>query len=264
MLFCGVCGAWQAAAQTCSLTVSTLNFGTYTGALLNSTATGAVNCSGAWDIPLNAGIGAGATETIRKMTSLGGATLNYQLFTDSTRHNNWGNTTGNELTGTGNTNITVYGQILANQTVVPGTYTDTVSSATTSFTVIVFIQATCAISATTLAFGNYSGVLINSTSALTVTCTNKTVFDIGLDAGTHGGSVTTRKMMVGTAGSTLNYSIFRNSGRTLNWGNTVGTDILQSTATGAAVQYTVYGQLPAGQPLTPGTYSDTIAATVTY
>jgi spore coat protein U-like protein len=259
------CGTLSAAAQgTCTLTITTLNFGTYTGVPLNGTASGVVTCAGGWDIPMYTGMGVGATETVRKMTSLGGAELSYELFTNASRTNNWGDTTGNELTGTGSTNITVYGKILANQTVAPGTYTDTMTTATTSFTVTVFISASCTISATTLGFGNYSGALINANSTLTVNCTNKTVFDIGLNAGTSRGATVTTRKMTGPASATLSYSMFRDSAHTLNWGDTVSTDTVQKTGTGSAVQYSVYGQLPAGQFVTPGTYTDTIVATVTY
>ena len=141
------CFAPSAAAQSCTLSITTLNFGNYSGTLQNGIAAGTVTCSGSWTIAFNAGTGSGATETVRKMTGPGGATLNYQLFTNSSRTVNWGNTTGNELTGTGNTSITVYGQISAGQYVAQGTYTDTITSATTSFTVTVVIPATCTISA---------------------------------------------------------------------------------------------------------------------
>ena len=36
------------AAQTCALTDTSLNFGTYTGAMLNGTSTGKVTCSSTW------------------------------------------------------------------------------------------------------------------------------------------------------------------------------------------------------------------------
>ena len=257
-------GVQKAAAQTCTLTVTTLNFGTYTGAALNGTATGTITCAGSWDIPMYLGNGVGATETTRYMTSLGGAELSYKFFTDAARTNNWGDTAGNEDSGTGNEVVTVYGQIAANQTVVPGTYTDTMTTATTSFTVTAFIQATCTISATTLNFGTYAGAQINATSTLTINCTNKTVFDVGLNAGTATGATVTTRKMKGTGTATLGYSMFRDSGHTLNWGNTVGSDTLQATGTGSAVPYTVYGQLPAGTPPAPGAYTDTIVATVTY
>jgi spore coat protein U-like protein len=257
--------AQKAAAQDCSLTISTLNFGTYTStAALNGTATGQVTCAGSWNIVMNTGAGAGATETTRYMTALGGAKLSYKLFTNAARTNNWGNTTNSELTGTGNTTITVYGQIAANQTVAPGTYTDTMTTATTSFTVTAFIQASCSISANTLSFGIYVGTLINASTPLTVTCTNKTVFAVGLNAGTATGATVTTRKMKGTGTATLGYSLFRDSGRTLNWGDTVGTDTLQATATGYATQYTVYGRIPAGTVPAASSYTDTITATVTY
>lgn len=258
-------GAQKAAAQgTCTLTVTTLNFGTYTGALLNGTATGRVVCDGGWDIPMYTGMGAGASETIRYMTGPNNAELSYKLFTDAARTNNWGDTTGNEDTGTGNASVTVYGQIAAGQVVAPGTYTDTMSTATTTFSVTVVITATCTMSATNLTFGNYAGALINATSAVTVNCTNLTPFNIGLNAGTSTGATVTTRKMTGPAAATLSYSMFRDSGRTLNWGNTVGTDTLQATGTGSAAQYTVYGQVPGAQYPRPGAYNDTIIATVTY
>ena len=263
LFFLALC-AQRAAAQACTLTVTTLNFGTYAGALLNGTATGRVTCAGAWNIPMYTGTGAGATETIRYMTGPNGVELSYKLYTNSTHTTNWGDTTGNELTGTGNANITVYGQITAGQTVPPGTYTDTMSTATTTFQVTVVIPASCTITASNLSFGNYTGIQLNATSAVTVNCTNLAPFNIGLNAGTATGATVTTRKMTGPSAATLNYSMFRDSGRTLNWGNTVGTDTLQATGTGAAVQYTVYGQIPAGQFPRVGAYTDTIIATATY
>jgi len=257
-------GARPAAAQTCTLTITTLNFGTYAATLLDGTATGKVTCAGGWDIPFNAGTGAGGTETTRYMTGPGGAELAYHLFTDAARTNNWGNTTGNELTGTGNANITVYGQIPAGQYVAQGTYTDTISSATTTFPVTVVISATCTISATALAFGNYSGALIDSTSTISVTCTKAATYNVGLNAGLATGATVTTRKMTGPAPALLSYSLFSNSVHTTNWGNTVGTDTVAGTGTGSVQSLTVYGQVPAGQFTKPGSYADTITATVTY
>ena len=257
-------GVQKAAAQTCSLTVTNLSFGTYGGTLLNGTATGRVTCAGGWNIPMNAGTGVGASETIRYMTGPNGSELSYKLFTDATHTNNWGDTTGNELTGTGNTNITVYGQVAAGQIVAPGTYTDTMTTATISFTITAVITATCTTSAANLTFGNYASVQLNAQSAITVNCTNLTPFNIGLSAGNGSGATVTTRTMAGPAAATLNYSIFRDSGRTLNWGNTVGTDTFSATATGSAVQYPVYGRIPGGQAPRTGAYTDTIVVTVTY
>jgi spore coat protein U-like protein len=256
--------AQHAAGQGCALTFTTLNFGTYAGTQLNGTATGTVTCSGAWDIPLNAGTGAGATETVRKLTGPGGALLNYSLYTDAARTINWGNTTGNELTGTGNASINVYGQIAAGQSVAPGTYTDTVSSATTSFTLTVVIQATCTIAANPLNFGNYAGVLISSSTTISVTCTKSANYNLGLSAGLSTGATVTTRKMTGPSSSLLNYKLFSNSGYTTNWGNTVGTDTVAGSGSGVAQTLTVYGQIPAQQFVRPGSYTDTVVATLTY
>jgi spore coat protein U-like protein len=51
---------------------------------------------------------------------------------------------------------------------------------------------------------------------------------------------------------------------TSNWGQTVGTDTVSSTGTGAVQSFTVYGQVPAQSTPAPGAYSDTITVTVTY
>ncbi len=259
-----LCCAWTANAQTCTLSVTSLSFGTYAGTLLNGTAAGKVTCAGGWDIPLNAGTGAGATETVRKMTGPGGATLSYEVFQDAARTTNWGNTTTDEMTGTGNANVTFYGQIPAGQVVAPGTYTDTLSTATTSFQVTAIVPATCTITANPLAFGNYSGVVLSSTTTIFVTCSKTTAYNVGLNAGTATGATVSNRSMTGPVSALLNYKLFSNSAYTTNWGNTVGTDTVAGTGNGVAQSLTVYGQVPAGQLVRPGSYSDTITATLTY
>ena len=52
------------------------------------------------------------------------------------------------------------------------------ATATTTFQV----TATCLISATNLAFGAYTGTQTDATSTVTVTCTNTTPYNIGLNA----------------------------------------------------------------------------------
>ena len=263
---------------SCSVSASATNFGTYTGILSTPGSTPlTVTCPilASYNVGLNAGAGSGATTTTRKMTGPGAATLSYQMFQNSSRTTNWGNAIGTDtLTGTGISlpqTINVYPQAAAGQYVAPGTYTDTITvsvtdlggSVTTTMSVTAIVQATCLISASALNFGTYPGLLITS-SLLTVTCTNTTGFNIGLNAGTAIGATVTTRKMTGPASATLNYKLFRDSARTQNWGNTVGTDTLISQGNGTAFHYGVFGQLPAGQYVTPGAYADTIIATVTY
>ena len=68
-----------------------------------------------------------------------------------------------------------------------------------------------------------------------------------------------------TSGAAIvNYSLYSDSGRTTVWGNTVGTDTVAATGSGASQSYTVYGRVTAQTTPAPGTYSDTVTVTVTY
>lgn len=271
---------FAAGQLACTVSAASMNFGTYTGALSTPGATPVtVTCplSLSYTVALNAGMGVGATTTTRKMTGPGAATLSYQMFQNSSLTTNWGNTVGvDTVSGLGILTaqmINIYPQAAAGQTVAPGTYTDTITvsvaallhtTVTTTFTVTATVVANCTISASALSFGNYTGALINATSALTVTCSNLATFNIGLNAGTATGATVTTRKMTSPASVTLNYVLFRDSARTLNWGNTIGTDTLTSQGTGAAAMYGVYGQMAAGQFGTPAVYTDTIIATITY
>jgi spore coat protein U-like protein len=58
--------------------------------------------------------------------------------------------------------------------------------------------------------------------------------------------------------------LYSDSGRTTNWGNTVGTDTVSGTGTGSAQSLTAYGRIPSQPTPAPATYSDTIVVTLTY
>ncbi len=138
------------------------------------------------------------------------------------------------------------------------------ATATGTFTVTATVQATCLLSATSLAFGTYTGVQTDATSTISVTCTNSTPYNVGLSAGLATGATVTTRKMTGPAAATLGYAMFQDTARSLNWGQTVSTDTETGTGNGSAQALTVYGRLAAGQLVAPGAYTDTITATVTY
>jgi spore coat protein U-like protein len=138
------------------------------------------------------------------------------------------------------------------------------ATATTTFAVSATAQATCLISANSLGFGTYSGSLVSTTTSVSVTCSNGTSYNVGLNAGTASGATVTTRAMSGPGGATLNYALYQDSSHSTNWGNTVGTDTESGTGNGSAQSLTVYGQLTANQYPSPGSYSDTITATITY
>lgn len=138
-------------------------------------------------------------------------------------------------------------------------------TATTTFQVTATVASNCGISATTLGFGTYhTDVQLDGTSTVTVTCTSGLAYNVGLDKGINGADVTHRAMNSGV--NTLSYSLFSDSSRTVNWGNTVGTDTVSGTGNGSAQPLTVYGRIPAVQPtyVPAGSYADTITATVSF
>lgn len=120
---------------------------------------------------------------------------------------------------------------------------------------------------TSVAFGNYdptSASPNNNTGSIVVTCTLGDVYNIGLNAGTFAGATVTTRRMTGPTAGGLSYFLYRDAGRTLNWGVTIGTDTLQQTGTDLPQTATVYGQIPALQAVAAGSYADTVGITVTF
>ncbi|WP_430385449.1 Csu type fimbrial protein [Blastomonas fulva] len=138
------------------------------------------------------------------------------------------------------------------------------ATATTSVSVTATVQATCLISAGSLAFGVYTGLQLDSTATLTVTCTNTTPYNVGLNAGTAVAATVTTRKMTGPTAEVLSYALFQDTGRTVNWGSTVSTDTAVGTGSGAAQPLTVYGRIAASQFVAPGAYTDTVTATITF
>jgi spore coat protein U-like protein len=65
--------------------------------------------------------------------------------------------------------------------------------------------------------------------------------------------------------ATLKYNLYTTSADTTLLGDgTSSSSTLTGTGTGAAQATTIYGAIPAGQYVTPGSYSDTITATISY
>jgi spore coat protein U-like protein len=123
-------------ATSCTISGTALAFGgavnVMGGANTDATSTLTATCSTgtAYTIALSAGSAPGATVTTRQMLN-GTDTLNYSLYSDSTRATNWADTgtlpagTG---TGAGQT-YTVYGRIPSGQAAAkPLTYNDTITA----------------------------------------------------------------------------------------------------------------------------------------
>lgn len=146
----------------------------------------------------------------------------------------------------------------------PMPITATAATSNTSISVGSNVLAACIVLGSSIAFGTYSTTQVDQSSNITVLCTYGTSYNVGLDAGSGTGATTSVRKMTGVAGGHLNYALYRNSGRTQLWGNTIGTDTLPATGSGLFQSITVYGRIPAAQTPAADTYSDTVTITLTY
>lgn len=189
--------------------------------------------------------------------------------------------------------MTMYGRVVGGQTgAAPGAYLDSYAFADTAisvaqqtgatapttcsgtmtngpftFTVSATITKSCTVSAATLDFGTINGFLtanVDQTTALQTTCTSGTAYKLGLDNGQNASG--TKRRMAGPAGEYTVYELYRDSNRTLRWGNDTvgGTDTVNDSGNGLAKTSTIYGRVAPQATPAPGSYSDTITVYVTY
>lgn len=141
------------------------------------------------------------------------------------------------------------------------------AEATTTFQVTATVASSCKVTATDLNFGAYDplAAALDGTSTITATCTAETPYTIGLDAGANSASAigTTRAMIAG-AGQFLSYELYSDATRSAVWGAPGGATVAQSNLNGGALNYTVYGRIPASQYVPAANYADTVTVTVTY
>jgi len=197
-----------------------------------------------------------------------------------------------DSSGNYSTTVTAYGRIFSGQTTLAsGTYTSSFASGGSSravatyttantncnvltanatdfpFTATATVVPTCRVTASDLNFGTETLLASDlfGTSTVSVTCTSGHNYSVALDDGTTaGGTTSTRLMKHVSSASTIPYEMYSDAARTLNWGESIAEDV-EGTGTGAGVDHTVYGRVPA-QAVAPevGSYSDTVTVTVTY
>lgn len=124
--------------STCIVAATPVAFGNYSIAARDSTGVITVTCTPdilSYNVALGAGVGAGATVAERKLTSaLSTDTLNYALYRDTLRTQNWGETQNTDTVAStlATTDLgavktfSVYGRLNANQTGAIGAYLDAV------------------------------------------------------------------------------------------------------------------------------------------
>jgi len=138
------------------------------------------------------------------------------------------------------------------------------------------VAAACTITANPLAFGTYNSLsttALRQNSSVSITCVQGAVASISMGPGNFLDTAQ-RRMSNGAAGF-LNYSLFKPVSATAgaacaytaSWGNggAVGTVLVTTAATDLnARTYNVCGEIPPGQNAPVASYTDVVAATVTF
>ena len=143
---------------------------------------------------------------------------------------------------------------------------------TGNLTVSADVNASCTISTSAVAFGEYAPIVTNKSVALngqgtvTTICTYGSAAKITLSQGANpaGGSSDTAPLrQVASGANRLPYFLYQDTGRSTVWGNTAETS-KSDTGTGSTSSLPVYGQIPANQFKPAGNYADTVVATVLF
>lgn len=137
------------------------------------------------------------------------------------------------------------------------------ATATATMSVSANIGGTCTVGGSTVSFGTYSTAAASTaTGNIQVTCSNGTNAVVSLNQGINNNRASTyatRALNNGT--NYLGYDIYTDNTYTTLW-NTTNTQPI--TSTGAAVNLTAYGRIPAGQSPATGSYNDTVTISVAF
>lgn len=123
-------------------------------------------------------------------------------------------------------------------------------------------------------YNAYRATPLDSSGVFLVTCTRTgggatATVTVGIGPSTVSGTIATRQMRLAAGTDLLAYNLYRDAGRTLVWGNTVGTDTLAQNITLAnntsgSLTFTLFGRINALQDIRAGTYNDALTVTVTF
>lgn len=133
------------------------------------------------------------------------------------------------------------------------------------------LAAQCNVTATPISFGLYdplATVPTDTTGTINVTCRTPPrrppqVVTIQLTAG-NSGNFAQRSMTSATGGASLLYNLFTDPSMATAFGDGTGGSATLTSTVDRATPWTVtiYGRMPALQPVPPSTYSDMLTVTI--
>jgi spore coat protein U-like protein len=92
---------------------------------------------------------------------------------------------------------------------------------------------------------------------------------VGIGPSGVSGAIATRQLRLAAGADLLNYNLYRDAGRSLVWGNTLGANTVTQNLTVAnfannSATFTIFGRISALQDVRAGTYNDGLTVTVTF
>ncbi|MEA2720008.1 MAG: hypothetical protein QOJ39_1872 [Candidatus Eremiobacteraeota bacterium] len=137
-------------------------------------------------------------------------------------------------------------------------------TATGSMIVTTSVVASCTTTATTADLGAWTFTAASTASStITVTCTQgAAVSSVGIDNGLFVSAGVRQMRGAGTAN--IGYNIYQDATFATAWTNAAWPALGTYTAVVAPATFTAYVKAPAGPNVIAGTYTDTVAITVTY
>lgn len=131
-------------------------------------------------------------------------------------------------------------------------------------------QAACTISTTNVAFGSYNvfdATPTDTTGGITIKCSILEALLVNITVSlSQGASGTYSPRTMRRGSEPLPYNLFLDANRTSIWGNGSGGTSQYTAPRGlwTTQNATIYARIPAGADVSPGTYTDTVVATVNF
>lgn len=108
-----------------------------------------------------------------------------------------------------------------------------------------------------------AATVLDASTTMTVTCNPDIDYTIEIDQGQHA-SLLNRRMYSPANGDHVIYEVYRDPLRLLKWGTGPLDAVIGNSGTGAPVDYTMYGRVPAAAMISAGDYQDTLIVVLSY
>lgn len=135
------------------------------------------------------------------------------------------------------------------------------------------LGCSCSVGTTAVPFGSYittSATPKTANGNVAVTCSALVIYTASYVISlAKGNSTTYTPRFMNLLGVHLNYNLYTTAAFTSIWGDATGgtvtvSDSYTSIGLSTTRNYTVFGRVPALQPVGPGTYTDSVLVSVTY